>query len=107
MRQDSTRRRSEWALGWEYRTTYRAQLTDTETVIKGDWLGTAGPTSILVSLEEGLARDLGVDIVFDVQGRPLSVRVGSLRRVEWQRVSPNSWSFSPVGFSNRRPSFWS
>ena len=70
MRQDSTRRRSEWALGWEYRTTYRAQLTDTETVIKGDWLGTAGPTSILVSLEEGLARDLGVDlgddIVFDV-----------------------------------------
>ncbi len=105
IRRDSTRRRSDWALGWEYRTTYRKRLTETETVVKGDWLGTAGATSIFVSLEEGLAGDLGVDVGddmgFDVQGRPLEVRVGSLRRVEWQRVSPNFLVVFPSGVARR------
>ena len=109
IRQDSTRRRSDWALGWEYRTTYRSQLAETETVVKGEWLGTAGATSILVSLEEGLASDLGVDlgdnIVFDVQGRPLEVQVGSLRRVEWQRVSPNFLVVFPSGVLEEAPQF--
>ncbi len=109
IRRDSTRRRSDWALGWEYRTTYRKRLTETETVVKGDWLGTAGATSIFVSLEEGLAGDLGVDVgddmVFDVQGRPLEVRVGSLRRVEWQRVSPNFLVVFPSGVLEGAPQF--
>ena len=109
IRQDSTRRRSDWALGWEYRTTYRRQLAETETVVKGDWLGTTGATPVLVSLEEGLAGDLGVDVgddmVFDVQGRPLEVRVGSLRRVEWQRVSPNFLVVFPSGVLEEAPQF--
>ena len=107
--QDSTRRRADWALGWEYRTTYRSQLAETETVVKGDWVGTADPASILVSLEEGLAGDLGVDVgddlVFDVQGRPLEVRVGSLRRVEWQRISPNFLVVFPSGVLEEAPQF--
>jgi putative ABC transport system permease protein len=52
-----------WALGREYRTTYSAELRETETLSAGRWwepedLGAAEPAA--VSLETGIARTLGV-----------------------------------------------
>ncbi len=51
----------------------------------------AGPTQI--SIERDLARELGVglgdEIVWDVQGVPLTTRVASLREVDWARFEPN------------------
>jgi putative ABC transport system permease protein len=110
MRRDSTRRGAGWALGWEYRATYRDHLAPTETVVKGSWQGAPLARSIFVSVEVNLARDLGVDvgdeIVFDVQGLPVEVTVGSLRKVEWQRVSPNFLVLFPTGVLKRAPQFW-
>ncbi len=44
-------------------------------------------------MERDLARELGVgvgdEIVWDVQGVPLTTRVASLREVEWARFEPN------------------
>ena len=57
--------------------------------------------AIPVSLEEGIARDLGVnlgdDLGFDVQGVPLKTRIASLREVDWRRVQPNFFVVFPPG----------
>jgi putative ABC transport system permease protein len=60
-----------------------------------------------ISVEEGMQRmqvGLGDEIVFDVQGVPLTTRVASLREVDWRRIQPNfSWSSHAASWKARRP----
>ena len=55
------------------------------------WTRGAGATEI--SIERDVARELGVgvgdEIVWDVQGVPLTTRIASLREVDWARFEPN------------------
>jgi putative ABC transport system permease protein len=85
-----------WALRWEYRSTYRDTLTAGERVIDGEWFADAPVTDAAlaqVSLEQGVARDLRVQvgdtITWDVQGAPVTSRVASIREVTWARFEPN------------------
>jgi putative ABC transport system permease protein len=102
----------ESALQREYRSTYRSQLISTEKLILGKWQSqaTLGTGSILVSLEEGIAQRLkvrlGDELVFDVQGLPVATRVGSLRKVEWERVQPNFFVVFPAGVLEDAPQFY-
>jgi putative ABC transport system permease protein len=101
----------ESALQREYRSTYRDHLIDTEKLILGKWqervASEAAP--VLVSLEEGIAQrlkaSLGDELVFDVQGLPVVTRVGSLRKVEWERVQPNFFVVFPTGVLDQAPQF--
>ncbi len=108
---DKTVRIPAWTVRREYRSTYRGQLADTERVVAGKFEGQApaGATSVPVSLEENLARDLGValgdEIEFDVQGVPVKTVVGSLRHVEWQRLAPNFFVVFPQGVLEGAPKF--
>jgi len=101
----------EWALLWEYRATYREHLLDTETLIAGAWQGRIEPpdAAVPVSLEEDIAHTLDVGLgdalVFDVQGVPVTTIVGSLRRVDWQRVQPNVFVLFPAGILEPAPQF--
>jgi putative ABC transport system permease protein len=102
---------SEWALLWEYRATYREHLLATETLSAGTWHSrVAHPdAAVPVSLEEEIARTLHVGLgdalVFDVQGVAVSTVVGSLRRVDWQRVQPNVFVLFPAGVLEPAPQF--
>ena len=102
------RRRGGWALRREYRSTYRAELTETEGIVAGQWRGAAGDTAF-VSLEQGIAAALGVGVgdslVFDVQGVPVPVVVGSLREVDWQRIMPNFLVVFSTGVLEAAPQF--
>ncbi len=108
---DSTVRVSRWALRREYRSTYRSDLKDAETLLSG----TLQPRvegendGVLVSLEKSIADRLGVGIgdemVFDVQGLPVKTTVGSLRAVDWQRVQPNFFMVFPDGVLEKAPQF--
>ena len=95
MRRDTTagNRRGNWALRHEYRATYRDFLTETEEIVAGTWRSQPAGDTLYVSLETGVASSLGVGVgdslTFDVQGVPIEVVVGSLRRVNWQRIMPN------------------
>lgn len=99
----------DWALQREYRSTYRAHLIDSETLVAGTWYETAGgpPAAIPISLEEELARTLHVTLgdalVFDVQGVPLTTTVQSLRKVDWNRMQPNFFVVFPVGVLEAAP----
>jgi putative ABC transport system permease protein len=109
---DPNRSIPEWFLQREYRSTYRESLTDTEKVIGGTWQGRVSPgsTSVPISVEEGVAKNLkvtvGDELIFDVQGIPVTTTVGSIRKVEWERVVPNFFVVFPVGILESAPQFY-
>jgi putative ABC transport system permease protein len=103
---DAAAVRNRWALRREYRSSYRDHVTSSERVVAGafwkpgDGRG-ASPTPVPVSLDSGVARELGVsvgdEIVWDVQGLSVASRVTSLREVNWQRFEPNFFAIFPEG----------
>ncbi|MEW5978154.1 MAG: FtsX-like permease family protein [Acidobacteriota bacterium] len=98
----------DWALRREYRSTYRADLTETEQVEKGKWISQSKAEPFTpVSVEEGIARrlqvDLGDELVFDVQGVQLPAIVTSLRKVDWDRLMPNFFLVFPEGVLEDAP----
>ena len=74
-------------------------MVASERVVAGTWMkpvppDTPGGTApVSISVEEDLARELGVtlgdEIVWDVQGAAIPSRVTSLREVSWARFEPN------------------
>jgi putative ABC transport system permease protein len=87
------RQRPRWALRREYRSTYRDSLDATEKLVAGHWFTATKDTMSQVSLDAGLADELGVlvgdTITWDVQGVKIPTRVTSLREVAWARFQPN------------------
>jgi putative ABC transport system permease protein len=82
-----------WVFRREYRSTYRDSVVSTERVVAGKWFRTEGPVPARISVEQDVARELGVgigdEIVWDVQGITIPSRVTSLREVDWARFEPN------------------
>ena len=109
--EEPDRGRRDWALFREYRSTYRESLIDSEEVLAGEWHGRVSSPSdkVWISLEQGIARDLGVSpgdqLVFDVQGMPVETEVGSLRKVDWERMQTNFFVVFPVGVLEDAPQF--
>ncbi|MDA0682972.1 MAG: ABC transporter permease [Bacteroidetes bacterium] len=107
MRADSTVRTS-WAHRREYRSTYRDRLTDSETLLEGEFVGAhSGSGPIPVSVEVGVASELevmiGDQIVFDIQGIPVETEVASLREVDWRRMQTNFFVVFPDGTLDNAP----
>ncbi len=109
---DPQRKTPEWQLEREYRSTYRAELSETEKLTAGKWVGhfdyRPGETTP-VSVEQDIARDLGLTIgdtlVFDVQGVEIKARVASLREVDWKRFQTNFFMVFPTGVLENAPTF--
>ena len=101
-----------WALRREYRSTYRERLVATEELLAGKLVPRIAPGQeiIPVSVEQGIARDLGVtlgdEIEFDVQGIPMKTRVASLRKVDWRRLQANFFVVFPTGVLEDAPGFY-
>ena len=96
--------RNRWAWRREYRSSYRDRVTSSERVTAGaPWKPGAGRDAVPVplSLEAGVARELGVgigdEIVWDVQGLSVRSRVVALREVNWGRFEPNFFAVFPEG----------
>ncbi len=104
-----------WTLRREYRSSYRNEPSNTEKIVAGEWKGTFFATGaeneiVPVSVEEGLAKQLkitlGDELEWDVQGVTIHSRVTSLRKVEWQRMSPNFFVLFPTGVLEAAPKFY-
>ena len=99
-----------WVARREFRSTYREALTSTETLVAGEWRSDFDPAGpVPLSLEEEIARDLGVGIgdaiTLDVQGVPVETRVASLRKVDWSRFNLNFFIVFPPGVLEGAPGF--
>lgn len=129
--QDKARKIPDWVLRREYRSTWRTHLVDSEEIVAGKFIPrvapsqssagvspaapnstaqNAGGTPALpcpVSLEDGIAKELrvglGDELVFDVQGVPVTCRVASLRKVDWRQVRPNFFVVFPAGVLEDAP----
>lgn len=98
------------ALEREYRVTYRDSLSDSEKIVSGKWTGTVSSGQpVNVSLEEGFARRIEVQVgdklTFNVQGAPLETVVGSIRKVDWNRIQTNFLLIFPKGVLEDAPQF--
>lgn len=98
---DAGRRDEQWYLTREYALTWAATPPGRNTVVAGRWW-TPGEAAreALVSVEEEIARTLGVglgdSLGFDVQGVTITGRVASLRKVDWRSLNANFFViFSP------------
>jgi putative ABC transport system permease protein len=91
----------EWALRREYVLTWAAEPPPRNLVVRGRWwTPEEAAREGLVSVEEDIARQLGVDLggtlTFDVQGVPVTGRVASIRHVDWRSFQANFFViFSP------------
>ncbi len=112
IRADTTMDIGGWALGREYRVTYRGHLTEAETIIEGEWIseaegiGSVVPISISTQIKEELQLEVGDSIGFNVQGVPVNTVVASVREVDFQRPEPNFFVVFPEGVLEPAPQFY-
>ncbi len=111
IRADSTQKINERWLNREYRVSYRDTLSDSETLVSGRWSGAVmnSGDSIFISIEEGMAEDIGVglgdELEFNVQGALMKTYVGSVRKIDWQRITTNFLVMFPEGVLEEAPKF--
>lgn len=100
-----------WVGRREFRSTYRAELNFTETLVAGELAtGRANPEEVVpLSLEEKIAKDMkveiGDEITMDVQGIPIRTKVTSIRKVDWSRFNLNFFMVFPPGVLEDAPGF--
>lgn len=77
-------------LGREYVVTYRSYIEDSETILDGKFWDKTPTATPEVSIEELLHDELGLNIgdsmSFDIQGRQVTARITSIRRVDWRKA---------------------
>lgn len=103
-------RRSRGLYNREFRVTYRDSLIDSERLLKGELRKVINPgDSVFISVDQGYAMRTGIklgdEIVFNVQGRPITTYVGSLRDVKFNQVSTNFLVLFPDNVLNNAPKF--
>ncbi|MDX1641376.1 MAG: FtsX-like permease family protein, partial [Balneolaceae bacterium] len=112
LRADTTDDISGWALSREYRVTYRDYLTESETIIDGEWIGEADgidsvvPISVADQIDDDLKIEVGDTLGFNVQGVPVTTVVASIREVDFQRPEPNFFIVFPKGVLESAPQFF-
>lgn len=107
---DTTRTASRWAINREARVTYRDYLEDDEELLRGEYVGNVEPgDTIFISLDEGYADALGVDIgdelLWNVQGAMLKTYVSSIRDIEFRSMRTRFFILFPNGVLEKAPQF--
>jgi putative ABC transport system permease protein len=103
-------RKSRWLYNREFRVTYRDSLISSERLVEGELQKVVNPgDSVFVSLDQGYAErsgiNMGDEIIFNVQGRPIKTYVGSFRDVKFNQVSTNFLVLFPDNVLNNAPKF--
>ena len=103
-------RKSRWLYNREFRVTYRDSLISSERMVEGELRKVVNPgDSVFVSLDQGYAErsgiNMGDEIIFNVQGRPIKTYVGSFREVKFNQVSTNFLVLFPDNVLNNAPKF--
>ncbi len=109
---DPRQRREEvWYLSREYVLTWTATAPPENPVVAGRWwTSEEAAREPLISVEEEIAKNLGVTIGstlgFDIQGVTVTARVFNLRRVEWQTFNTNFFVIFSQGALDGAPTTW-
>lgn len=81
-------KRQRGLLGREYVVTYRPNLEVNERILEGAFWSPEPSSEPEVSIEESmkglLGLEVGGNITFDIQGRKITAKVSSIRKIEWR-----------------------
>ncbi len=108
---DTTRTARSWAINREARVTYRDKIDPSEKLLKGNFIGTYDPgiDSIYISLSDGYARaldvDLGDELVWNVQGTRIKTYVSSIREIDFASMNTRFFIVFPNGVLEDAPQF--
>jgi putative ABC transport system permease protein len=79
-------------------------------LVAGRWWRPSEHGQALLSLEEGIAGALGInlndEVAFEVNGRERTFRISSLRAVDWDTFHINFFTVVPPGVLEQEPASW-
>jgi putative ABC transport system permease protein len=85
-------RRAQRELNDEINLTWSAAISEDNEIVLGEWWD-ADTNEAQLSIEEGLLEEIGLSIgdelTYAIGGESLSVRIASVRRVNWESFRPN------------------
>ena len=91
----------------EFNLSWASRLQPDNVIVEGRWFGDAERGKPLFSVEEGLAKTLGIhlgDVLsYEIGGERLEGSVQSLRKVEWDSFRVNFFVVTPPGVLEAYP----
>ena len=91
----------------EFNLSWRADLPLGNRVSAGHWFAADEAGKGLASVEEGLARTLGIKVgdtlAFVIGGQTVRVEVSSLRKLDWDSMRVNFFVLTPPGVLDNAP----
>jgi len=91
----------------EFNLSWTAQLQVDNAIVAGQWWPEGGARAAQFSVEEGIAKTLGIKLgdrlTYDVAGEQVTAPVTSLRSVEWDSFRANFFVVAPPGVLERFP----
>lgn len=102
--------RSQRLVRREFNLSWTQQLQEDNRIVAGRWWEQSDRGRPLVSVEQGLAERLGINLNdtlhFQIAGQDIAARVISLRSVEWDSFRPNFFVLFPPGVLDAYPTTW-
>lgn len=94
----------------EFNLSWRADLPEGNVVSAGRWFSADERGSGLASVEDGLAKTLGLHVgdrlEFTIGGEPVMLRVLGLRKLDWDTMRVNFFVLTPPAVLEPYPASW-
>ena len=94
----------------DYNLTWAAELRNSNRIISGKWWDDKSTGPAEFSLEQGIARELGVDLddtlTFNIDGRDVTGRISSIRFIDWDSFDVNFFVVASPGSLDGFPGTW-
>ncbi|MCP5151047.1 MAG: ABC transporter permease [Ectothiorhodospiraceae bacterium] len=94
----------------EFNLSWASTLQADNRIVGGRWWSSETTGAAEISIEEGIARTLGIalgdEMTFTVAGTPVSGRVTSVRSVQWDSFRANFFVLFPPGVLDDFPATW-
>ena len=91
----------------EFNLSWRAEMPPGNRISAGRWFAPDEAGQGLASVEEGLAKTLGIELgdelLFVIAGQETPVRVSSLRKLDWDSMRVNFFVLTPPGVLDNAP----
>lgn len=91
----------------EFNLSWTAEMQQDNQLLEGQWWQPSAQGKPLVSLEQGIAKDLhiklGDKLAYNVAGNSLELEVSSIRKVEWDSMRANFFAVTPPGVLDQYP----
>ncbi|MFW2374771.1 MAG: ABC transporter permease [Gammaproteobacteria bacterium] len=103
----SAQGRENEALKRELNLSWANKMQAHNVLLEGDWWQTSNHGEPLISIEQGLARGLGLKIGdklgFQIADQSLSATISNIRKVRWDSFQPNFYIIFPPGVLDTFP----